>query len=161
MTVSYSVRRLDVVRAYFRQLRFSSVFRRRVVLYSGVAVLLFIAVWSLRYGFQIATVIWAAVIGLLFVALLPFFMAVFVKSVRRILTITSEGIETTIGTKTALIPWRKVEDVVEDGTQIYIIGQSGNSFVVPSVAFGSSTDRESFISSIHAFRARLVGQSAA
>jgi hypothetical protein len=61
-------------------------------------------------------------------------MAMF-KPEQRLLSVDETGIATSIGKRSATIPWNDIREVREDGNSIIIQRRNLNAFIVPSRAF--------------------------
>ena len=66
------------------------------------------------------------------------------KSDERILEIGPSGIATTIGRRSGNIAWKDVARIESNANRVYIIGKTGNSFVVPCEAFADDVEQVRF-----------------
>lgn len=152
MTIQYNVTPNEVTKSYIQQLRYSSAFRIRILTYAGLIFLISFLPKLLRQGFRLSDFITALLLGCSVILLLPLASRLFTKSQQRTLTISPEGIQTSIGAQSGTIPWAKIADIVEDGDYIFVIGRTDNSFLIPSRAFASSSQRSTFLEMLAQYR---------
>jgi hypothetical protein len=152
MTIQYSVTPNEVTKSYIQQLRYSSAFRIRILTFAVLIFLIYFLTKLLRQGFRLSDLIVALLLGCGVIILLPLTSRLLTKPQQRTLTISQEGIQTSIGAQTGTIPWAKVADVVDDGDYIFVIGRTGNSFLIPSRAFASSGQRNAFLEMLAKYR---------
>ena len=72
----------------------------------------------------------------------------------RSLTINEAGISTTIGSQSAQVLWANIRRIEDVGDRMFVLGKNLNSFVIPSRAFGSASERKEFFEKASAW---LVG----
>ncbi len=152
MTIQYSVTPNEVTKSYIQQLRYSSPFRVRILMFAGLIFLIYFLPKLLRQGFHLSDLITALLLGCGVVVLLPLASRLLTKPQQRTLTISPEGIQTSIGAQAGTIPWANVVDIVEDDDYIFVIGRTGNSFLIPSRAFASSGQRSAFLEMLAQYR---------
>ena len=146
MVIEYQIRRIDVVKAYFYNLRHSS--RTQLIIF-GFAI--FVVLQHLVFGrssstgLSISDYATALIYGIVAVLLIPAIGFVLAKTQRRILSINQQGIETRIGAKEGKIPWTTVENVTEVNDRIIITGKNANVFTIPINAFSTKEQRTEFL----------------
>jgi hypothetical protein len=146
MVIEYKIKRLDIVKAYFYNLRHS---RRSQMIIFGMAALLVLYSMFLNYrrygkvGFS--DFFFAILFGLVFICAVPALSFLTAKTQKRTLSISQEGIETKIGSQTGKIPWKAVDRVVATEDHIFIVGKNANAFTIPSSAFANPELRNQFI----------------
>ena len=146
MTIEYQIKRMDIVRAYFYNLRHS---RRTQTIVFGMGALLVGYELFLAYDFrgQLTPVDYVvalfAGLSIIFI-FLPVFNFIFAKTPKRILTANPEGIETTIGNKSGKIAWRSVAQIISEPQRIIIIGKNANAFIIPARAFNNAEQQKEF-----------------
>lgn len=74
------------------------------------------------------------------------------KSDERVLSIGPEGIHTTIGKRSADLPWTRIASVDLTPEHIFITGKSANGFAIPARAFASPLERVEFLRELEAIR---------
>jgi hypothetical protein len=143
-TVTYRTRRREIAQFFrFLWMRSPRLRNGQIVTAGGVlAVSLVVQAASGRGGSR------ALLIGLAWAAAAVGFLWLYpvlrFKSQERRLAIDERGIHTSIGAKTALIPWREIDLVAPRGDRIYIVRKKLNGFVVPLRACASREDLEAF-----------------
>ena len=146
MTIEYALTRIEIVRAYFASLRASARLRRVVFMYSVAVGLLELALRAVPRG---RAGIKDALIALAWAAAVFFFMPAVLwlrgKKEKRILTISPEGIATTIGRFNGQIPWKRIADIKDAGKFVLIVRSNGNTFFVPNRAFSGAEQRTQFL----------------
>ena len=149
MTIKYALTRAEIVRIFFVSLGRSPRIFMLVLLFTilpGVLPMVS-AIFAGRalttrdafVGIAWTMTMFCFVIGMVFVR---------GKTEERTLSVSEGGISTQIGTMDAQLPWTKVKEVKDSGTYILIVGNSGNSFFVPSRAFEGKEERTKFLSQI-------------
>jgi hypothetical protein len=145
VTIRYILKRADVWRAYWHQWRSSWKLKAAQAV---IAVSVFYAVVTRLAGAQPAQphqFLWAALATFGVLAILPIYPLIRFKPHERTLTITIEGISTTIGKRQGEIPWSRIESVTSEAERIYIVGKNQNSFTIPDHAFASAQARDIFL----------------
>jgi hypothetical protein len=145
VTIRYILRRADVWRAYWHQWRSSWKLKAAQAV---IAVSVFYVVLTTLAGAKPVRAhhfLWAAVAAFGVLAILPIYPLIRLKRHERTLTITIEGISTTIGKRHGEIPWSKIESVASEAERIYIVGKNQNSFTIPDRAFASAQARDIFL----------------
>lgn len=74
------------------------------------------------------------------------------KPDERVLSIGPEGIHTTIGKRSAQLPWTRIASVDVTPEYIFITGKNANGFAIPARAFASPVERAEFPGDVGAFR---------
>lgn len=153
ITVDYALTRSEVARSYLQAIRQSPEYLRRVVMLAAICglVQMCFRVLSSRHlgGPEILS---AVIVFAVILAVLPILLFLTAKTDRRTLTISPDGISTSIGTRSADIPWKSVKVVKDSGTFILIAGTNGNAFFIPDRAFVSPDDHTRFMEQIGIWR---------
>ena len=92
-------------------------------------------------------------------ALIPGFVCLLAKTQERALRTSPEGIETSIGTQSARIPWTEITSVAAHAGFLVLTRQNGNSFVIPDRAFASAEERRAFQREVERYRGRSAPQA--
>jgi hypothetical protein len=74
------------------------------------------------------------------------------KPDERVLAIGPEGIHTTIGKRSADVPWTRIASVEVTPEYIFITGKNANGFAIPARAFASPLERVEFLGELEAIR---------
>lgn len=155
ITIDYALTRSEVARSYLQAIRQSPEYLRRVVMLAAICglVQMCFRVLSSRHlgGPEILS---AIVVFAVILAVLPSLLFLTAKTDKRTLTISSDGISTSMGTKSAQIPWKTVKIVKDSGTFILIARKNGNAFFIPDRAFVSPNDRARFVEQIGLWRGK-------
>ena len=109
MVIEYRIKRMDLVKAYFYNLRHSS--RTKLIVLGGA---LFFFVYNLfirgrSHPLAVNDFVIAILFAVGFILLIPVFSFLTAKTQKRTLSISSEGIETKIGSQEGKIPWKAVD----------------------------------------------------
>ena len=153
MQIEYKVKRTDLAKAYFYNLRHSP---RTGLIIFGVACVL--AALNLYQRYQKAgeitpvSVVAAVGWGVGFILVIPVLTMVLAKTQTRKLSLTAEGIETSIGSQQGRIPWKAVESIKAVGEMIIITGKTANTFTIPGSAFIDDEQRKRFIELANEYR---------
>jgi hypothetical protein len=146
MVIEYQIKRFDLVKAYFYNLRHS---RRTQLIIFGIATLIALYPLFLSYFLDgnliINDFIIAFLFGLAFILAIPALSFLTAKTQKRTLFISQEGIETKIGSQEGKISWKAVNSVVATKDRIIIVGKNANAFTIPSSAFANTDLRNKFI----------------
>ena len=146
MIIEYQIKRFDLVKSYFYNLRHS---RRTQKIVFGAAALYIILFLFLRsrndYKLVFSDFIVAFLWGLCIILLIPAVNFLTAKTKKRILSIDQAGIETKIGSKEGKIPWKAVDSIVATKDHIFITGKNANTFTIPPNAFANDELRNKFI----------------
>jgi len=154
ITIEYALTRGEVTRSYFQAIRQSPEYLRRVIMLAAILALLQMCSRALVFRhFGGAEILSAIVVFVVFLVMLPIALFLTAKTDTRALTISPDGISTSIGKKFKQIPWKAVKLVQEASTFILIAGRSGNAFFIPDRAFASPDDRGRFLERIGIWRA--------
>lgn len=146
MLIEYRIKRFDLVKFFFYNLRHSRKMQQFVFGASTI-----IAVYTLftRYRFNshltLSDFFISLVIVLVFIIVIPAISFVTAKTQKRKLFITPEGIETQIGFQSGKIAWDNVDSIVATHDSIFITSKNANGFTIPSRAFKSGELRDKFI----------------
>lgn len=155
ITIGYALTRSEVARSYLQAIRQSPEYLRRVIMLAAICglVQMCFRVLSSRHlgGPEILSgvIVFAAILFLL-----PILLFLTAKTSRRTLTISPDGISTSIGTRSAQIPWKTVKIVKDSGTFILISRTNGNAFFIPDRAFVSPDDRVHFMEQVGLWRGK-------
>lgn len=153
ITIEYALTRSEVARSYLQAIRESPEYLRRVVMLAAICAVIqmCIRILSSRHlgGPEMlsAVIVFAVILGVL-----PVLLFLTAKTDRRTLTISPDGISTSIGTKSAQIPWKSVKIVKDSGAFILIARTNGNAFFIPDRAFVSADDRARFMEQVGIWR---------
>ncbi len=146
MVIEYQIKRVDLVKAYFFNLKNSS--RTRLIVL-GLAFLFLAYYLFIRYRIQgnlnlndFAVAILFALIIIMGIPVISFITA---KTQKRVLSINDEGIETRIGKQEGKILWKTVDSIKTTQDRILITGKNANAFTIPVSAFNDSEHRQQFI----------------
>ena len=146
MVIEYQIKRFDLVKSYFYNLRHS---RRTQLIVFGVAALLVLISLFQSYSYQgkltLGDLIYALLSGLGLILAIPVLSFLTAKTQRRTLSINQEGIETKIGSQQGKILWKAVDSVVSTQDRVFITGKNANTFTIPASAFSSSELRGQFV----------------
>lgn len=146
MTVRYALSRGEMLTAMWYSARYSGRLRRRILVLP-----LFVAIASLmgayvgRHVVTTADLMIAAAWAIGALLLMPMLVAARTKTQERVLELTPEGITTTIGRLSGMVPWRAVSFVDDVGRFVVIAGQNMNAFLVPNRAFADDQERTQFM----------------
>ncbi|HKT49977.1 MAG TPA: YcxB family protein [Candidatus Angelobacter sp.] len=153
ITIDYALTRSEAARSYLQAIRQSPEYLRRVVMLAaicGLVQMCFRVLGSRHFGGP--EILSAVIVFAVILALLPILLFLTAKTNRRTLTISPDGISTSIGTKSAEIPWKSVKVVKDSGTFILIARTNGNAFFIPNRAFVSPDNRARFMEQIGFWR---------
>jgi YcxB-like protein len=105
------------------------------------------AFWIARDAslYPVSRILGAMLLSCLAVMGSPIYPLLRFKPDQRTLEIGPDGISTTIGRRSGKVQWTQVARIVTDSGHLYILGKSGNSFVVPLTAFSNNAERSQFI----------------
>ena len=153
ITIEYALTRTEVARSYFQAIGHSPEYLRRVVLLAAICAVAQMCIrilGSRRLGGP--EILSAVIVFVVILAVLPIWLFLRAKTDKRTLTISADGISTSIGEKSAQIPWKSVKIVKDSGTFILIARTNGNAFFIPDRAFISPNDRARFMEQIGLWR---------
>ena len=144
MEIRYTADRADVWRAYGRTWHHSRLNAMRAVIFFSAFVLAHAHLSESAGGpaWRLGMALLIAPLPIVALALLPVLL---VKSDERVLTISPSGVATTIGKRSADVPWTKIGRIDSDERCTYIVGRSGNSFTIPHRAFPDGATRTEFV----------------
>jgi len=152
MTIQYALTRSEIAGGFFRSLGSSPKYRRTILLYAllpGVAILAVDGILNRQVTVQ--DIITALVPTAAFAIFVPLMLYIRGKTSQRILTISTEGISTQIGSIKGEIPWKKIA-VISDGNHFILVGRTnGNAFFIPSRAFSSPEHQAEFVAEVRNF----------
>lgn len=97
-------------------------------------------------------IVFDLVLGVVVVAVMLLRARARTKSDERVLSIDPDGIHTSIGKRSADLPWRRIASVDVTPEYIFITGKNSNGFVIPARAFSGPDERAAFLSAVEAFR---------
>lgn len=153
ITLEYALTRSEVARSYFQAIGRSPEYLRRVLMVAAACAVAQMCLRALVIGhFGGPEILSAVIVFVLVLAVLPIGLSLRAKTDKRTLTVSPHGISTSIGKKSAHIPWKKVKIVKHSGTFVLIAGMSGNAFFIPGRAFASPGDRTRFLEQIGVWR---------
>ncbi|HEV2464357.1 MAG TPA: YcxB family protein [Acidobacteriaceae bacterium] len=149
MTIEYALTRTEIVQGYFRGLKASPKFLFIVLFYFAVLAILILAstgAFSRPLTLVDAIIFVAIVVGS--IPLLSLVLFVRAKTSKRSLTISPEGISTSVGKLQGQTPWRKIKVVSVTDEIILIAGANGNAYFIPNRAFSSPGQRSEFVDKV-------------
>jgi YcxB-like protein len=153
ITIDYALTRGEVARSYVRAIRESPEYLRRVITMAavvGLGQMCLRALFSRRLGGP--EILSAVIVFAVILALLPIALFLTAKTDRRTLAISPAGISTSIGKRSAHIPWSSVKIVRNAGTFILVARTNGNAFFIPDRAFANPDDRARFLEQMGLWR---------
>ena len=115
MTVRYSLSRRDVAIGYLYGLKYSSPFRRQMLLMAiGIGAISVVRSYLQRGGLNRADLLIGAMWAVALLVVMPAWLAARTKTEERILDIAPDGIRTSIGGRSAVLPWSTIAFFVAD-----------------------------------------------
>jgi len=126
----------------------------------------FLLVALVVYFFKMKTIAWsvsaflmAFISGLASVIWMPIYPQIKFKPQIRTLSVSENGISTSIGKCSGYVAWSEVASVSQLNGNIYIVGVNGNGFVVPARAFSGVDEKNKFFDLClqYSFQSRLHG----
>jgi YcxB-like protein len=153
MTLKYALTRLEILRFFLMSLALSP-----RLLITVVTLCLFPGIVRLSVqGFMLPSVTVSDLIGDCYWTLWAFPLLLFLITVRgktseRTLTVSEEGISTSIGSLKGQVSWSKIKTVRETTDYVLIARSSGNAFFVPERAFSGPGQKAQFLSDISRWR---------
>ncbi|MGA2598536.1 MAG: YcxB family protein [Bryobacteraceae bacterium] len=161
MTIKYSLTKAEIVRAFLAGLGRSKSLAIIPIYVVGLGLLVLAMRGansrSVTFRDFIVAILWA-IGGVLFMHLWLFIRG---KTDERTVTVSPEGISTTIGRLSGKVPWKKVKLVTDTSEHAVIEGPmlkgdgwttTGNAFYIPNRAFPEAGQRAQFISLINQWR---------
>lgn len=146
MLIEYRINRFDLVRGFFFNLRHSPRTQQFVFGASAIGGLYTLFIRHRINGHLTPSdFIIALVVALVIILSIPVFSFVTAKTQKRKLSITTEGIDTQIGSQSGRIAWKSVDSIIVTHDRIFITGKTANAFIIPSRAFISDAQRDKFI----------------
>jgi hypothetical protein len=153
ISIRYRLSKIEILRSYLHALKHSPRLLLIVLTYCAATG---VFVSALRGSFAGPSAI-ALVVEVFVVALIVFSFSLFLvfalgKTAERILTVSQDGITTQIGSLKGKISWSKVKSVSKVGSEILIVGASGNAFFIPDRAFLGSEHVAEFLHEVARWR---------
>ena len=146
MIIEYQVKRFDLVKAFFYNLRYSQ--RTKLIVF-GAAFLFFVYSLYIRYRsfghLSLIDFILAVLYSVALILAIPALSFITAKTELRSLSINPEGLETKIGSKDGKILWKVVAGITSTQSIIIITSKKGNVFSIPTTAFKDEGQRQQFI----------------
>jgi len=142
VTLTYSATPDDVGALFAYGLRHSWRFRLTLAAYAAFPGLAWLLVGGRLRPIDLAT---AALVAILAFFFIPFVTKKRTKTAVRALSISPDGIATTIGPLAGIISWSQVYDVWDGGQHIFIVRKNLNGFAIPTSAFGTQSQRAEFL----------------
>lgn len=146
MIIEYQVKRLDLIKSIFHNLRHSGRTRR---IFFGIEILYMALFLFFRYLGQghlfLYDFIFAFIFTLGLILAILALALIITKTQKRAWIINPEGIETKIGSVEGKIAWNLVDSITVTPERILITGKNANAFVVTSSAFTNAEQRQKFI----------------
>lgn len=155
ITIDYALTRGEVAGCYLRAIRESPEYLRSVVTMAaviGLAQMGLRVLFSRRLGGP--EILSAIIVFAVILVLLPIGLFLTAKTERRTLAISPDGISTSIGKRSAQIPWSSVRLVKNASAFILIARTNGNAFFIPDRAFARPDDRARFLEHIDVWRSK-------
>jgi hypothetical protein len=150
ITINYALRRTEIVRSFFGNLRTSPKFLAIILLYSaglGVSSLAFRGAFS--RSFTVDDLMTAITFALGFFVFMPGWLFIRAKTEKRTMTLSPAGISTEIGARRGHVSWSNVACVTHTSRHIFIIGSAGNAFFIPARAFREPDLKAEFMRQIN------------
>jgi hypothetical protein len=153
VTIKYALTRAEIVRTFLTSLGRSPKFLAIILIYAVGLGWLVLAMRgalsrSLTLHDFIVAILW--VIGALL--FMPLWLFIRGKTDERTVTVSPEGIDTTIGRLNGKVPWKKVKLVTDTSEHVVIVGTTGDAFFIPNRAFPEPGQRAEFILLINQWR---------
>jgi hypothetical protein len=146
MTVRYSLSRRDVAIGYLYGLKYSSTFRRQMVLMAtGIGAISVVRSYLQRGVLQRADLLIGAMWAVALLVIMPIWLALRAKTEERVLDIAPDGVRTSIGERSAVLPWSTIAFVHDARSFVVIARKNANAFFVPSRAFADDQARKRFV----------------
>lgn len=148
ITIKYSLTRSEIVASFLRSLAKSP---RLMLIVFGPSLVM--GLGSLAISSALLRRLAAGnVVNACGLALGLFFFFIFLvfaqgKTQERTLSVSEEGISTSIGKLHGTIPWTKIATVKAVGNHVLILRSTGNSFLIPMRAFAEKDKFEQFLES--------------
>lgn len=148
MTIEYALSRGEVAKGYLYSWRYSSLFRRQMLLAALAIGALSLAERRLMAGdlrasdFRVA-LLWA--FGLF--AFMPIWLFVRAKQQTRTLQLADDGLVTSMGGRSTHLPWSSLSAISDAKEFVIIARRNMNAFYVPKRAFTDDKERSRFIQS--------------
>lgn len=142
ISINYASQRNEVWQWYWRTWR-RSLWKTHFSIFIAVVVVASLGIFGgVPTGWTGLALVGA--IGILPLAGFVLFPMLKFKPEVRTLAVDGEGIATTIGKRSATIPWAEIADVREDGDALIIQRRNLNAFIVPARAFRSAEAKLQF-----------------
>ena len=147
MTVAYHSTRAGVAKWYWYSLRHNRL--HQAVEAAWLSLLMYMGFsWSRTHGWGpvgcVAAGVAIAMVGAVLSAAYP---QLRFKPQERTLTASPDGLSSSIGSRSRTMAWSKVGDVVEWDGVVRVTSRYGNAMLIPFEAFGSTKERQEFVSS--------------
>jgi hypothetical protein len=147
MKIEYKIRYLDIVKAYFYNLRYSR--RTQTTLLGASAMIAILILWITYRNNNTLTVsnyATAILTGLSLIILIPAASVFTAISQKRTFTISPQGIATHTGAGLVTkMTWKAIDSISTTEDLILITGKNVNVFAIPDKAFESNKLRKEFI----------------
>ena len=156
-TVNYASRRSEIWRWYWRAWAKPAGLWRFHVLFGFTCAFAFTLLRNPKFFDFGYFLVAAAVYTFAFIVLLPLWPQIRFKSAIRSLTISEEGLTTSVGKISGSKPWTEVQSVDEANGAVVITGKNKNAFVVPARAFRSDLERREFYEAARQWCAQAAG----
>lgn len=118
----------------------------------------FVVVLAVGLGYSSALdwsgVVISLLIALLIVGFFILFPQIMFKPQMRTLTVSKNGIETSIGKMDKHVDWKEINKIENSGETIAIIRKNLNAFLVPRRAFGTEQERNDFLTKVTEWKSR-------
>jgi hypothetical protein len=146
-TIQYSSSRQDIWRWYWRAwAKPNGLWLYHLVIAVSCGVVF--AVINTPEGFSFTIFAKLAILSFLAcLVLLPLWPQIMFKSALRTLSISPDGLESSIGKQSGKRSWAQIKEIESIGNEIVIRGKNNNAFVIPMRAFNDETERLEFLHS--------------
>ena len=147
ITIRYLPKRTEVWRMYW-DLWKRRLWKMHVAAFAGAALASSQIIFD---GFPPSVAGYALILIIGLIPILGFMLwpMVMFKTQTRWLKINSDGIFTTIGKKSGTVPWKEIVSIRTVSNTIVIQKSNLNSFVIPSRAFATESEKSEFLSFAH------------
>ncbi len=142
ISIRYASRRTEVLRWYWQAWQ-RGLWKTHLLVFVAVA-------WAAAAGLygglpnRPASFVVVAMIGIVPLIGFAAFPMLKFKPQQRVLTVDEFGIETSVGSIQATVPWQDVAELREERNYLVIQRTNGNAFIIPPRAFDDAQSRRAF-----------------
>ncbi|MCU7959477.1 MAG: YcxB family protein [gamma proteobacterium symbiont of Bathyaustriella thionipta] len=146
-TIRYSSSRQEVWRWYWRSwAKPDGLWLYHLIISVSCAVAY--TVINISDGFSFTDFIKFAILSFLAcLVLFPLWSQIMFKPALRTLSISVNGLETSIGKQSGKRSWAQIKEIESIGSEIVIKGTNNNAFIIPMRAFNDEAERQEFLHS--------------